>query len=423
MSRGGPYAPGVRRVLVVLLLAWLPAACSSVGGPATSSVPVIGPPPGNGTAPTTTGAGTTTTEAATSTSPATTTTGDLRLGLTEVAAGFTAPLFVAPFPGDGRLAVVEQDGRIRFVEGSGPGPVLLDVRDLISFGGEQGLLGLAFHPEGDGRLYVDYTNREGDTVVAEYRAGGTEAATPAANPASARILLTVDQPAANHNGGMLAFGPDGHLYIGLGDGGGAGDPYGNGQDTGSLLGSILRIDVDGDPYTIPPDNPFAEGGGAPEVWAKGLRNPWRFSFDGDTLYIGDVGQDDWEEVDVVPLEPGLNFGWPVTEGRHCYRSDQCDPAAFRLPVVEYGHDAGCSITGGYVYRGAALPGLTGAYIYGDYCSGMIRSFRMDAEGAYDLRDWTAMLGAVPGLTSFGVDLQGEIYLTTENGYLYRIDGG
>jgi glucose/arabinose dehydrogenase len=257
--------------------------------------------------------------------------------------------------------------------------------------------------------------------VAEYR---VSADPDRADPASARVLLTVDQPYRNHNGGMVAFGPDGYLYIGMGDGGGAGDPGRTGQDPASLLGSILRISVDGDPYTVPA-NPWAGDGGAAEVWAKGLRNPWRFSFDGDLIYIGDVGQDAWEEIDIAHLHSWrLNFGWSVLEGAHCYREAGCDTAGLQGPVLEYGHEGGgCSVTGGYVYRGEALPELDGSYFYGDYCSGKIASFRHDAEGLYDLWDWTGALGAVPQLTSFGIDGSGELYVVSGTGVVYRLERG
>ncbi len=259
-------------------------------------------------------------------------------------------------------------------------------------------------------------------MVAEYR---VSADPDAADPGSRRVLLTVDQPAANHNGGMIAFGPDGYLYIGLGDGGGAGDPHANGQDPEALLGSILRIDVEGDPYSIPPDNPYAAGGGAPEVWAKGLRNPWRFSFDGELIYIGDVARANGRRSTSPPSPPAaLNFGWSVTEGSHCYRAEGCDPGAFHLPELEYGHTGGnCSVTGGYVYRGRAIPELAGAYFYGDYCSGMIASFRRGPEGVQETRVWSDTLGPVPGLTSFGLDGAGELYFTSADGSLYRLDRG
>jgi len=399
----------VRRLAPLAALALIGAACSAPGEPTTS-------PPAT-TATTTTGLATTTTIAPRPLA-------DIDLALIEVASGLSAPLLAAAPPGDDRLFVVEQDGHIRLLRDGEVVGTFLDLSPSIAYGGEQGLLGLAFHPAypDDGRFYVDYTDRAGDTVVAEYR---VSADPDAADPESRRMLLTVDQPAANHNGGMIAFGPDGYLYVGLGDGGGAGDPHATGQDPEALLGSILRIDVEGDPYAIPPDNPYATGGGAPEVWAKGLRNPWRFSFDGDLIYIGDVGQDAWEEIDVAPVASrGLNFGWSVTEGSHCYRADGCDINAFHLPELEYDHTGGnCSVTGGYVYRGRAVPELAGTYFYGDYCSGMIASFRRDLEGIQETRVWSDTLGPVPGLTSFGLDGTGELYLTTADGSLYRIEQG
>jgi glucose/arabinose dehydrogenase len=348
----------------------------------------------------------------------------VQLSLVEVASGFTRPLFVAAPPGDDRLFVVEQDGHIQLLRGGERIGTFLDISAMVSAGNEQGLLGLAFSPNysDDGRFYVDYTDRHGNTVVAEYQVSSDP---DAADPASARVLLTVNQPAANHNGGMIAFGPDGYLYIGLGDGGGEGDPYRTGQDPTSLLASILRIDVTGDPYAIPADNPYASGGGAPEVWAKGLRNPWRFSFDGALLYIGDVGQDSWEEIDLAHIDSsGLNFGWSVMEGSHCYREANCETSSYSLPEMEYPHTGGnCAVTGGYVYRGAAIPELAGAYFYGDYCSGMISSYRRDPEGLFDMRDWSDTLGRVPQLTSFGLDGNGEIYLTSEAGSIYRVERG
>jgi len=421
-------------LLFLPVLTLIAAACSDPGAATTSqpapTTTATSPPTVTTVSPTTTTAGlptSTTAPAEPSTTSSTTLPrplADIELALVEVASGLSTPLFVAAPPGDDRLFVVEQGGRIRLLRGGELIGTFLDLTGEISYGGEQGLLGLAFHPgyPDDGRFYVDYTDRQGDTVIAEYR---VSADPDAAEPGSRRVLLTVDQPAANHNGGMIAFGPDGYLYIGLGDGGGAGDPYSTGQDPAALLGSILRIDVEGDPYAIPPDNPYSAGGGAPEVWAKGLRNPWRFSFDGEMVYIADVGQDAWEEIDVAPLgSRGLNFGWSVTEGSHCYRAEGCDTAPFHLPELEYGHTGGnCSVTGGYVYRGQAMPELAGAYFYGDYCSGMIASFRRDPEGIYETRVWSDAFGPVPGLTSFGLDGAGELYLTTADGSVYRLERG
>jgi glucose/arabinose dehydrogenase len=419
----------MHRIALLLLpaLALIAPACSDSGSTTTS------PAGSSSTSPVTssTSPSSTTSVATTvTTSPAPTTTtapvplADITLSLTEIAAGFTRPVFVAAPPGDERLFVVQQDGRIELLRDGERLGTFLDLSDLVSFGGEQGLLGLAFHPDypADGRFYVDYTNRRGDTVVAEYRVSGDP---DRADPESGRVLLTAEQPASNHNGGMIAFGPDGLLYVGMGDGGGAGDPYDSGQDAGSLLGSILRLDVAGDPYAIPPDNPYADGGGAAEVWAKGLRNPWRFSFDLGLVYIADVGQDSWEEINVADVAvPGQNFGWPLMEGGHCFRVDDCDPTRVILPILEYGHTGGdCSVTGGYVYRGRAIPELAGAYFYGDYCSGRIASFRGDRDGIYEQHDWSDSLGRVPGLTSFGIDGTGEIYLTSEAGAVYRLERG
>ncbi len=280
---------------------------------------------------------------------------------------------------------------------------------------------------------MDYTRAgagadEGDTVIAELR--GSSDGT-AIDPASERILLTVDQPAANHNGGQLAFGPDGYLYIAFGDGGGGGDQFGNGQNPDALLGSILRIDVDappaaGKPYAIPPDNPFAGGGGAPEVWAKGLRNPWRFSFDSvsSQIWIGDVGQGAYEEIDRAPVgSVGLNYGWPILEGSHCYQSETCQPpASYQPPISEYSHADGCSVTGGYVYRGAAQPALGGFYFFGDYCSGNLWAIRADAAApAGGAVTPQLLLATGLAISSFGEDAAGELYLADlDGGSIYRI---
>lgn len=324
--------------------------------------------------------------------------------------GLRSPLLLTHADdGTDRSFVVEQGGTIRIVEGGEvASQAFLDVSDLTDARGEQGLLGLAFHPdfERNGRFFINYTDLAGDTVVASYHADdGT------ADPNSAEVVLKIDQPYANHNGGHLAFGPDGYLYIATGDGGSAGDPQGNGQDRDALLGKLLRIDVDGDPYEIPPSNPFADDGeGAPEVWAYGLRNPWRFSFDGDTdtLWIGDVGQGELEEIDRVPDDKGgLNFGWNEMEGSRCYDGRDCDPSGKVLPVTEYGHDLGCSITGGFVYRGAEFPALRGGYFFADYCSGNI--WAIDATTRSGVEP-TLLLSSERALSSFGQDDDGELYV-------------
>jgi glucose/arabinose dehydrogenase len=344
------------------------------------------------------------------------------LALEPVAQGLREPVGLAsPLDGSGRLFALEKAGTIRLVGDGGVGAIFLDITDRVGSGAyEQGLLGLAFHPAfaddgpGAGRFFVNYTDRAGDTVVAEYRlAAGGELG----DPASERVLLTIDQPAPNHNGGHLAFGPDGYLYVGTGDGGGAFDRFGNGQNPDTLLGKMLRVDVDAGgeaPYGIPPDNPFVgEGRFREEIWAYGLRNPWRYSFDSATgdLYIADVGQNEWEEVDFQPASSrgGENYGWPILEGNHCLADgDACDAADETVrPVVEYSQSEGCSVTGGYVYRGRRLPGLFGAYVFGDFCSGTVWSAHRGADGAWVQSE---LLETGAAISSFGQDDAGEVYL-------------
>ena len=348
----------------------------------------------------------------------------LTLELEEVARGLRQPLFVTHAgDGSGRLFVVEKGGTIRTLP---DGDLFLDIADRVgSSGGEQGLLGLAFHPRfrENGYLYVNYTDRNGDTVIARYTAAPDRRS---ADPASERRLIFVDQPAANHNGGMLAFGPDGDLYAGLGDGGGANDIYRNAQNRGSLLGKLLRLDVDrGDPYAIPPDNPFARDPAArPEVWAYGLRNPWRFSFDRATadLYIADVGQNRYEWVHYQPAGRGAgqDYGWPTLEGSHCLYGNTCDRTGRPVPVAEYDHGLGCTVVGGYVYRGARQPLLQGAYLFGDYCSGRVWALHRNASGAL-VR--TQVLQSSIQISSFGEDEAGELYVTgLADGVVYRVLG-
>jgi glucose/arabinose dehydrogenase len=280
--------------------------------------------------------------------------------------------------GSGRLFIVLQTGQILVYDGSQVLPVpFLDISTLVSTGGERGLLSVAFHPNyaTNGLFYVNYTDTQGDTVIAQYTVSDDP---NIADPDSAAILLTIAQPFSNHNGGQLQFGPDGYLYIGVGDGGSAGDPDDNAQNLGTLLGKMLRIDVDsGVPYTIPPDNPFVGDPEArDEIWAFGLRNPWRFSFDrltGD-LFIGDVGQDSWEEVNfqTATSSGGENYGWRLMEGNQCFNPPtDCNDGTLTLPILEYNHSLGCSITGGYRYRGTQIPQLEGTYVVGDFCSGRI----------------------------------------------------
>jgi glucose/arabinose dehydrogenase len=342
------------------------------------------------------------------------------------------PVFLTQPPGESdRLFVVEQGGRIRILRND----VLLarpflDLTAVVSPPplGERGLLSMAFDPgyQQNGFFYASYTDRQGDSRVVRYRV--SSANPDSADPASASPVLAVEQPYSNHNGGLILFGPDGMLYLGLGDGGAGGDPEDRAQNLDSLLGKLLRLDVSGATgYTVPPDNPFVGNPDArPEIWASGLRNPWRFSFDRATgdLYIADVGQGDREEVNAVPGSSpgGENYGWNIMEGRACYPPGRnCSTAGLTLPVLDYDHSAGaCAVTGGYVYRGAALPILAGRYLYADYCGGWVRSFTLVAGQAVDLVDWTAELGPGPGVTSFGQDNAGELYLMAGGRALYRI---
>ncbi len=342
--------------------------------------------------------------------------------------GLDRPVFATAPPGDTeRVFVVEQTGRIRIVRAESllTAP-FLDVSALVSCCGERGLLGLAFHPQyaTNGRFYVNYTDTAGDTRVVRYQ---VSAEADVADPATASVVLGQTQPFSNHNGGMLAFGPDGYLYVGLGDGGSGGDPQGNGQSLTTLLGKLLRLDVDGAaPYAVPVSNPFVgQTSALPEIWAFGLRNPWRFSFDRATgdLYVGDVGQNAFEEINVQPGGSlgGENYGWNVMEGPSCYNATSCTQTGLKLPVLDYGRGDGCSVTGGYVYRGSRVTALLGLYLYSDYCGGWIRSFRYAGNAATDRREWPAL---APGglVSSFGEDGRGELYVVAYGtaGALYRI---
>lgn len=337
--------------------------------------------------------------------------------------GLERPVALMSPPGDARIFVVEKTGRILVISpGAQQADVYLNLSAEVSGANEQGLLGLAFHPDfaTNGRLFVNYTDRNGNTQIVGYTASadGTFADAKSALP-----ILSIRQPYPNHNGGWLGFGPDGFLYIGMGDGGAGGDPNGYAQNKQSLLGKMLRIDVDGAaPYGIPPGNPFADGGGAPEIFLLGLRNPWRNAFDGDQLYIGDVGQDSWEEIDVVSIkDAGANLGWNTMEGSKCYPPGAaCVQGGFVMPVHTYAHPAGCSITGGLVYRGQDLPKLQGRYFFADYCGGTLQGLRMKDGVATDLVDTADGLGSLGNITAFGADSAGELYVLTDDGRVLKM---
>jgi glucose/arabinose dehydrogenase len=331
-----------------------------------------------------------------------------------IASGLNRTVDIQPAKdGSGRLFIIEKTGYIRIYEnGQLLDAPFLDITNRVNHSGnEMGLLGLAFSPDykQNGFFYVNYTGDGGNTRISRFHASGNSADSNSEN-----VLLIIKQPYPNHNGGALAFGPDGYLYAGLGDGGSAGDPHKNGQNTTVLLGKILRLDVhNGDKYSIPSDNPFGN-----EVWAYGLRNPWRISFDRDTgdLWIGDVGQDKWEEIDYLPAgsQGGANFGWSIMEGNHNYDGEP--QSGMILPVAEYSHaEGGCSVTGGYVYRGT-IPEWNGIYIYGDYCSGKVWALIL-SDGQWQSK---VMFETGVTITSFGQDESGEIYLASDNGRIYRL---
>lgn len=346
--------------------------------------------------------------------------------LTQVATGLNAPLFLTAPPGDAsRLFVVEKFGAIRVIKN---GLLLftpfLDLSAVVASPDEEGLLGLAFHPDyaNTGRFFVYYTDLNNDTRVSEFHVS----ADPDVADPTETLVLGVDQPATTfHKGGMLAFGPDGYLYIGLGDGG---ESSSTAQDLTTMLGKILRIDVNGAaPYAIPPGNPFLLLVGArPEIWSYGLRNPWRFSFDRQTgdLYIGDVGESRREEIDVATAASGrgggVNFGWDIMEGGRCSGAGSCNTAGLTLPVLDYPRSSACTMIGGYVYRGAAIPTIQGSYFHADYCFGWVHSFRYSNGGITNKANWDALDQNRP-IVSFGEDAAGELYLVSLDGAVLRID--
>ena len=346
------------------------------------------------------------------------------LRLTPVVSGLAFPVFLTAPANDSRLFILEKPGRIRIVEnGALLQTPFLDIVSLVSSSGEQGLLGLAFHPRfsTNGFFYINYTDLAGHTRVVRYTVSANR---NVASAGSAKLIIGIDQPYSNHNGGMIAFGPDGMLYIGMGDGGSGGDPHNHGQDRLTLLGDMLRIDVDGgDPYRPAPGNPYIGRTDArPEIWASGLRNPWRFSFDrtAGNLYIADVGQGAQEEVNVVAAtQGGVNYGWRIMEGDACYGASTCDRTGITLPVLTYGRAQGQSVTGGYVYRGSAIPEIRGHYFYSDYEGGWLRSFRYANGAVRDPLTWD--IPPSGNITSFGEDAVGELYMMNASGTVFRID--
>ncbi|NRR32629.1 PQQ-dependent sugar dehydrogenase [Oxalobacteraceae bacterium] len=349
----------------------------------------------------------------------------------QLAASASDPVFLTAPAGDARQFIVERGGRIRILSNGGLlATPFLDIASLTSTSGERGLLSLAFHPDyaRNGLFFIYYTDLAGSVSIDRLQ---VSANANLADPASRVNLLSIPHASfSNHNGGLLAFGPDGYLYAGIGDGGGAGDPNGNAQNTGVLLGKLLRLDVDHASgtlnYAIPAGNPYAgQAGKRGEIWAYGLRNPWRYAFDhvSGQLYIADVGQGEREEVDIAAAsQAGNNYGWNTMEGRACYNAASCDKSGLVLPAFEYAHGAndanGCSITGGFVYRGKALPELAGHYFYSDYCKGYLKSFVYRDGAVTGPSDWG--IAGAGNVQSFGQDAQGELYLLNSIGAVYRI---
>lgn len=390
----------MRKRLMAVLAGSLLVACNGgeetpapPGGPPASTAPststVTAPGDDEVTA---TSAAVTTTTAPSNTSTSTTTLPPLQSLAYEEVAGADFPTLLIARPGDPTALLALRGGQVRTVDDGGVGEPILDLSAQTTVDGERGLLGLARHPEEDGRLFAHYTDPDGNTVVSEFALDGDLNA----DRGSEEVLLTVEQPARNHNGGMIQFGPDGALYLGLGDGGGAGDRFGNGQDTGTLLGGLVRIDVDS---------------GEAQLWQYGLRNPWRFWIDGERIWIADVGQRSYEEVNLADVtDEGINYGWPILEGTHCYQVADCDTSGLRLPLVEIARgDGGArSITGGVVYRGEEIPELEGRFLFSDYHGGFLRS--ADTDGS--VTDHTDEVGVPGRVVSFGMDGDGEVYVLT-----------
>lgn len=381
-----------RRVKILVVMLVLLAACSQPDGQGTTTI-ITEPASSSTTIPTeTTEKSTIAGQPTTSSSP------PLSILSYESIASLRFPVHVTALPGGDVAYVVLKDGRIlALVDGGIVDEPVLDISGLVLNRGEQGLFAAALHPDDASRMFVHYSDDSGNTVVSEF----TMTSPMAADPESEIRLLEVGQPASNHNGGMIQFAPDGSLMVGLGDGGGANDRFGNGQNTDTLLGGLVRIDVES---------------GDVSLFDYGLRNPWRFWIDGGRIFIADVGQDAYEEVSVAPFEAGLNFGWPITEGLHCFQpASGCSTEGLTLPVIEVqrGDGGSCSVTGGLVYRGAAIPEVNGAYFYSDYCGGYLRSFTYADGAVADQMDWTEQVGVPGRVTGFGHDGAGEIYVATE----------
>jgi glucose/arabinose dehydrogenase len=403
----------MRRYLALFLL--LVTACLTRSGedadPTVSTAP---PATSAGTTVTTVEGTSSITSAVPTTSTAAPATTGSTLSLEDTVLAYQAvadldfPVQLTARPGDEHGYVITKDGVVWLFDGAAvAAEPVLDISDRVHNEGEQGLLSIALHPEDPNRLYLHYSDQSGDTVVSEF----TLASPGQADPGSERVLLQVDQPAGNHNGGMIQFTSDAALLLGLGDGGGANDRFGNGQNPDTLLGGLVTMSVEGDPQ--------------PAKFAMGLRNPWRFWIDGETIYIADVGQNAIEEVSVTPLQPGVNYGWPMFEGLQCFNCSSGDEEGVLMPVleVEHGDDGTCSITGGIVYHGVALPQMNGHYFYSDYCGGYLRSFIFADGAATDPRDWTDQVGVAGAVTGFGVDGAGEMYVTTTGQVLKVVAGG
>jgi glucose/arabinose dehydrogenase len=421
-------------IIPVLLLAGTLACLSNAAtpSPATSGPVVASPQPNNVTAPTVppadTPAGNTAapTNLPASQPPAQSAQPDLttvQIALKPLVDGFEQPVaFVSAKDHSGRMFVVSRMGKIFIVkDGQVQSDPFLDISGKVTTGyQEQGLLGLAFHPNysQNGFFFIYYNDSNGNIAISRMSVSSNP---DKADPNSEQIVLQYNKPAKNHNGGNLEFGPDGDLYLGTGDGGGAGDQFHNGQNPNSVLAKILRINVDTLPYTIPADNPFVnQAGFRPEIWAWGVRNPWRFSFDRQTgdLYIGEVGQNTYEEIDYQPAgKGGQNYGWSKMEGMHCYNAGQCASDGLTLPVAEYSHDEGCSVSGGYVYRGGQFPALNGIYFFADYCSGTIWGMTHAANGSWPVRN---LLNAGSQVSSFGEDETGEVYVVDLGGRILQL---